>query len=290
MPDERDPINGFEPEPDGEAPGKTAKSAASAEPQDLEWAKSATSWEPMADAAAAANGAGAALDAFGNPDIVLDQDLLAANRIVHPESERAFLDSYNLLRTQVLHRTRPKGHNVIMVTSAVGGEGKSLTALNLAVSISRALDQFALLVEADLRHPALCDTLGIQVEQGLSDHLILDVPVSKLLIRPDLHKLSILPAGRPIRGTTEILDSPQMKALIKEMKDRYPDRYVIFDCPALLEAPDALVFSSFVDGILLVAEAGRTPREKIRKAVELLEGKNIVGLVLNKSHSQEVRS
>jgi exopolysaccharide/PEP-CTERM locus tyrosine autokinase len=285
MPKDHDDKNGHPFESREDPGGDKPETATGLDP---DWAKSSSSWELMADPAKAPNGDGLP-DSFGKPDFVLDEQLLTENRILHPECDRAFMDSYNLLRTQVLHRTRPRGHNVIMVTSAVSGEGKSLTALNLAVSISRALDQFAVIVEADLRNPSLCDILGVQVEQGLSDHLILDAPVHKLLVRPNLHKLSILPAGRPIRGTTEILDSPQMKSLIKEMKDRYPDRYVIFDCPAMLEAPDALVFSSFVDGVVLVAEAGRTHRDKVRKAVELLEGKNIIGVVLNKSHTEEVR-
>ena len=78
-----------------------------------------------------------------------------------------------------------------------------------------------------------------------------------------------------------------MEALVKELKTRYPDRYVIFDCPPLLTAPDSLVFSSYVDGIVLVVEAGRTSREQIQNAVELLEGKNILGLVMNRGEQQQ---
>jgi Mrp family chromosome partitioning ATPase len=91
----------------------------------------------------------------------------------------------------------------------------------------------------------------------------------------------ILPSGKPIPGSTDILGSPKMESLVKEMKHRYPERYVIFDSPPLLTASDALVFSAYVDGIILVVQAGRTSKREIRRSLELLSEKNIVGLVMN---------
>lgn len=217
-----------------------------------------------------------------------DELKLAKNRVLTSESSREFTDIYNLLRTQIFHRTRKKRHNVIMVTSAVQGEGKSLTALNLAISIARELNQFALLVDTDMRNPSLHKYLGMDMPRGLSDHLMNNVPVHELFIKPGLDKLSFLPAGKPIRGSTEILGSPKLQELIIEMKQRYPDRYVIFDCPDLLNAPDALVFSTYVDGIIFVVEAGKTSRENVQKAINLLEGRNIIGLVLNKSNRENL--
>ena len=192
-------------------------------------------------------------------------------------------DHYNLLRTQVLLRTREKGHNALMVTSVLDGEGKTVTAINLAVSISREMKQTVLLVDTDLRHPRVHRYLGCEMERGLSDYLQTDVPVSDLLINPGQDKMVVLPAGKPLLGSTEILGSPKMEKLIAEMKARYPERYVILDAPPLLTVPDALVCAPYVDGVIIVVEAGRTPRDQIRKAVELLEGKNIVGLVMNRA-------
>lgn len=223
---------------------------------------------------------------FFKDDVELDKDTLAKNRILTAESSRNFTDIYNLLRTQIFHRTKKKRHNALMVTSAMPGEGKSITATNLAISIARELDQFALLVDTDMRKPSLHNYLGIEMTKGLSDHLMQNIPVHELFIKPGIDKLTFLPAGAPIRGSTEILGSPKLQELIVEMKQRYPDRYVIFDCPDLLHAPDALVFSTYVDGIIFVVEAGKTSREHVLKALNLLEGRNVIGLVLNKAHRE----
>lgn len=216
--------------------------------------------------------------------------VVSLNR-AHLEKHRAMtliddpdaMDHYNLLRTQVLLRTRKKGHNALMITSVLDGEGKTVTAINLAASIAREVKQTVLLVDTDLRHPRIHRYLGCEMHKGLSDYLQEDVPVSELLVNPGLAKMVVLLAGKPLLASTEVLGSPKMERLVQEMKKRYPERYVIFDCPPLLTVPDALVFSSYVDGVILVVEAGRTPREQIRKAVELLEGRNIVGLVMNRA-------
>ena len=196
------------------------------------------------------------------------------------DSEAA--DYYNRLRTQVLQRTRGKHHNAIMVTSALEGEGKTVTAINLAASLAREVKQTVLLADTDLRNPKIHEYLGCRVEQGLSDYLMNDVPIGDLLVNPGLSKMVVLPGGAPLRGSTEILGSPKMEKLVAEMKDRYPDRYCIFDCPPVLTVSDALVFSAYVDGVILVVRAGETSRDQIRKAVELLEGSNILGVVMNR--------
>lgn len=225
---------------------------------------------------------------YFDDDLVLDELALAKNRVLTTHSSASFTDIYNLLRTQILHRTKKKGHNVLMVTSAMPGEGKTITSINLAISIAREVDQFALLVDTDMRKPSIHEFLGINAEKGLTDHLLHNIPVHELLIKPGINKLSYLPAGEPIKGSTEILGSPKLQELIMEMKERYPDRYVVFDCPDLLHAPDALVFSSYVDGIIFVIEAGKTSREHVQKALGLLEGRNIVGVVLNKTDKESL--
>ncbi|WP_415716890.1 polysaccharide biosynthesis tyrosine autokinase [Maridesulfovibrio sp.] len=239
-------------------------------------------------AAAVEQGKAVSLPKSFYDDIVLDEMELAKNRILTKNSSASFTDIYNLLRTQIFHRTKRDNHNVLMVTSAMPGEGKTITSINLAISIAREVDQFALLVDTDMRNPSIHKYLGIDVDMGLTDHLLKDIPVPDLLIKPGINKLSFLPAGEPIKGSTEILGSPKLQELITEMKERYPDRYVVFDCPDLLHAPDALVFSSYVDGIIFVVEAGKTSREYVQKALKLLEGRNIVGVVLNKTEKESL--
>jgi len=213
--------------------------------------------------------------------ISLDPDHLEKYRLMSLLEEPGAVDCYNQLRTQVLERTRGKGHNAIMVTSPGDGDGKTLTAIGLAASIAREAKQSVLLVDTDLRHPKIHRYLGFFSEMGLSDYLQHDATVPELLINPGVPNMVILPAGKPISGSTDMLGSPKMESLVKEMKHRYPERYVIFDCPPLLTVSDALVFSSYVDGVLLVVQAGGTSKREIRKAMELLSEKNVIGLVMN---------
>lgn len=207
---------------------------------------------------------------------------LDAGRMLSHVDDPALADYYSLLRTQVLHQTRDKGHNIIMVTSVGKGEGKTLTAINLAISMAKESVQTALLVDTNLRDPKVAEYLGLTTSKGLADYMLDDVPMPSLLINPGMKKLVVLPAGRPISGATEILGSPKMRNLVREMKSKYPERYVIFDCPHLLDMPDALVFTSLVDQVLLVVEAGKTTRRDIRRTMELLQGRNLLGIVMNK--------
>ena len=213
----------------------------------------------------------------------VDQGHLESCRIRVAGEDIKTTDIFNLLRTQILQRTKDQGWNTLMVTSARSREGKTTMSINLAMSIARDMQQTAMLVETDLRKPDVSDYLGLNVDRGLSDYLIDDVPLSELLINPGIDKLVVLPAGRALKGSTDLLGSPRMKQLVHELKQRYPDRYVIFDSLPLLDMPDALVFASYVDAILMVVEAGKTTRRDISKALEMISPGNLLGLVMNKA-------
>jgi exopolysaccharide/PEP-CTERM locus tyrosine autokinase len=210
------------------------------------------------------------------------QSHLEANRVLSALPDQGLIDTYNLLRTQLLHKTRENGWNAIMVTSALPGEGKSTTAINLGLSIAREAMQTALVVDTNLRYPSLDRILDLNCTKGLSDYLLEDANLSQLLINPSQDKFVVLPAGRAIEGSTDILGSPKMKQLVQELKSRYPDRYVLFDGPHVLDMPDSLIFASYVDAVLLVVEAGKTHQDKINAALETLQDNNLVGMVLNK--------
>ena len=210
--------------------------------------------------------------------------LLEKHRIMTFLPERRYIDHYNYLRTQVLQRTRAKGWNTLMVTSVNRGEGKTLTAINLALSLSREARQTAMIVDANLRYPAVAKYLGLAENAlGLSDYLFNNLDVGDLIINPRLgNMIRVMLAGKPLIESSDILSLPKVTNLVKELKNRYPERYVIFDCPHLKHMPDALLFSSYVDGIILVAEAGKTTREDLKETLKNLRHSNIVGLVLNK--------
>ena len=210
------------------------------------------------------------------------QENLEAHRILSAFSDQNLHDAYNLLRTQFLQKTRAQGWNTIMVTSALPCEGKTTTTINLGLSIAREAMQTALLVDTSLRNPTLDRILDLSCSRGLSDYLLNGAALRDLLINPSQDNFVVLPAGRAIQGSTDILSSPKMKELVQELKNRYSDRYILFDCPHVLDMPDSLIFASYVDAVLLVVEAGRTPRDTIQTALNTLKNSNVVGLVLNK--------
>ncbi len=218
--------------------------------------------------------------------LTTSERVLESNRIMTQLTDSRVKDYYDLLRTQVLQRTRAKGWNSLMITSIHSNEGKTTTSINLALAIARQVQQTALLVGANFRNPKILTYLGFDENRpGLSDYLLHDAQLQDLLFSPGVDKMVVLPTGQSM-ATTDILGSPRMKELVQELKAKYPDRYVIYDTPCVLNMPDTLVFSSYMDAVLMVVEAGRTPRQDIQQAVQTLEehGVNIIGMVLNKAN------
>lgn len=203
-------------------------------------------------------------------------------RVLSQVRDQQVLDAYNLLRTQVLHKTVGKDLNTIMITSPGPGEGKTTTAINLGLSIARNEQYTALVVDTHLRSPKVHSYLGLECAQGVTDFILDGVAIPELLVAPNEKRFVVLPSGRQLQSSTDILSSKAMQELVQELKSRYPDRYVLFDCPHLLNMPDSLVFSSYVDAVLLVVEVDRTRRDDVQKALAILEERNVLGLVLNK--------
>jgi protein-tyrosine kinase len=214
--------------------------------------------------------------------VAVDLDRLRRNRLIVAGSDETLGEAYKLLRTHILHRTKREGRNTLMVTGPLPNEGKTLTTINLAIAISQKAGQTVLLVDGDLRNPSVHRYLNLPSGPGLIDYLTSGYPIAESLVHPEgLANLVVLPAGNPTSQSPELLSSPVMVDLVKELKHFYPDRYVLFDLPPLIYA-DPLAFAPLVDGIILIAEAGRTPREEIVRAIELLKEFPVLGFVLNK--------
>ncbi|MDE3009412.1 MAG: XrtA-associated tyrosine autokinase [Pseudomonadota bacterium] len=181
--------------------------------------------------------------------------------------------------------------NLVMVTSAVAGEGKSFCAVNLAMSIVRELDNTVLLVDADVAKPSILDLLGLEGGRGLLD-LILDesLEMADVLIKTDVEKLSVLPAGNVRANATELLASGAMHRLLQDMTQRYPDRIIIFDSPPLLITNESRVLATQMGQVVVVVEAGHTTQSAVGEALELIESCDVVNLLLNKSHSLDLAS
>lgn len=176
----------------------------------------------------------------------------------------------------------------IMVTSALPGEGKSFCAINLAMSIAAERDHGVILIDADVARPSIPRELGIEVQAGLMDWLVDGAPdLSQLVLPTNVDKLSILPAGRRHEQATELLASESMGRLLAQLSERFSDRILIFDSPPLLVTTEARVLASYMGQIVLVVEAGKTPRSVVAEALETIGSSEIVGLVLNKAHKIE---
>jgi protein-tyrosine kinase len=190
-------------------------------------------------------------------------------------------EQYKKLRARILRATNQNHHNTIMITSSDMGEGKSLTSINLAVALSSEIDHTVLLVDSDLRNPSVHRYFGIEEPRGLSDYLKGEADLPELLIKTGIGRLVILPGGAPTDSSAELLSSERMKTLVQEIKNRYKDRYIIFDTSPLLVIADALALASYVDDILFVIQEGRTAQEKVAHAISLLKGCSILGVVFN---------
>jgi protein-tyrosine kinase len=216
---------------------------------------------------------------------VVDTDpaLLSRNRIVAGRDRDPAADAFRILRTRVMQVMRGNGWKSLAITSPSVGEGVSLTAINLAISLAREVSQTVLLVDLDLRRPKIHERLGIDVEFGISDYLISDQPLSNALVNPGIERLLVLP-GREGQGyVSEMMTTPQMRHFVEEITSRYPERIVIFDLPPVCMSDDVLAFSPLVDAFLLVVRDNFTEQPNLRQAVELLKNVNLVGTVLTAS-------
>jgi protein-tyrosine kinase len=215
--------------------------------------------------------------------VEISYDLLRQNRIVSAFERSLFTDAYKILSTQVSQKLRLNGWNTLGITSAGSGEGKTLTAINLAISLASEFHQSALLVDADLRHPSVSAAFGLHSAPGLTEYLMADTPIADMLIHPDIDRLVILPAGAGLVNSSAALGWRRMADLVKELKNRYPSRLVVFDLPPLLHIGDVLAFAPCIEAALLVVEEGKTSRHDLERAQQLLSGTHLLGTVLNKS-------
>jgi protein-tyrosine kinase len=220
--------------------------------------------------------------------VPVSKEVLRQRKVITGTDNRVVEDAYKILCTQVLKRMRDDGLNALAVVSPGAGEGKTLTAINLAISLSREVGHTVLLVDADLRHPVVHEYFGLGTVPGLSEHLFDELPLENILLNPGIADFVLLPGGRPVRNSAELLASPKMHTLVRELKNRYPSRMIVFDLPPVLSVADAMAFAPLVDASIMVVEEGKTDTDDLLRAAELLESTNLIGTVLNKSRSGPV--
>jgi len=192
-------------------------------------------------------------------------------------------EAYRILRTNIDHADMPTPAKALLVTSAHPGEGKTTTALNLAVTWAE-IGRRILLVDADVRRPALHGEMGLEKSRGLTEVLRRELKWDDVLKPSGVQNLSVITSGEPPENPSQILGSKMIEQFVDEVKSYFD--IVLFDSPAVLVVTDAAVLSSLVDGVLLVVMAEKTPREAVQRALALLNNvkSNIMGVVLNGLH------
>lgn len=251
----------------------------------------AASGQPAPAQPAGAPPSGNTLPARGSRQVLINFDKLRHEGILTPDRGRSLTtEEFRIIKNTVLRNRWQENsnlHNLIMVTSAVPGEGKTFTAINLAMSISSEKDLTVLLIDGDLSRPSIVKRLGIDADRGLLD--LLEDPsldVGDVILRTNVESLSVIPAGKPNHMSTELLASTRMKRLVEEISKRYPDRIIVFDAPPVLATTESSILARHADQIIFVVEAEGTRRSAVKSALDLISTCPNIGMVLNKARPQ----
>lgn len=248
-------------------------------------------------AAGAAAHAGGAQPVSSGPvvssrHIELDLDTLSQQGFLVPNMPRTHLgDQFRVIKRPLIANALGRGAasvrhaNLIMLTSAMPGEGKSFTAINLAMSIAAELDHTVMLVDADVARPSILRKLNLPEGPGLLDLLEGKATMQDVLLRTNIDKLSILPSGRPHPKATELLASAAMRELLDDMATRYPDRIIIFDSPPLLLTTESRVLATHMGQVVMVVHAGHTLQADVQQALSTIESCPIRMMLLNKARA-----
>jgi protein-tyrosine kinase len=205
-----------------------------------------------------------------------------AGLVVLSEPDSPMAECFRFLRSRVTRPATGPAPRSILVTSALKGEGKTFVACNLAASVSRSLEEYVLLIDADLRNPSVHKVFGMPFpKQGLSTFLAKDVSIASLLKKTNIDKLTILPGGNSTTIPAELVSSNKMKLLIHEVRDRYADRFVIIDGPPLELTAESSVIANEVDAVILVVRHGKTPRDAAKSALAKICKEKLLGVVYN---------
>jgi protein-tyrosine kinase len=222
---------------------------------------------------------------------MIDLDRLRQGGFIVPDdAPTRVAEEFRIVKRQLLRKALPSSPdlipngNLILVTSTQPGEGKTFCSINLALSIASERDLTVMLVDADVARPQLLSALDIDADKGLIDLLVDDrLDVADCLLRTNIDNLTVLPAGRPHPGATELLSSEKMAALLQEMARRYHDRIVIFDSSPVLASSAPGVLAARMGQIMFVVEADRTRETQVMEALSLISDCRNISMLLNKS-------
>lgn len=217
--------------------------------------------------------------------------LLAENGIFSADNAKdgALVDEYRHMKRPLLINAfkakteSQRNANLIMITSALPGEGKTFTTINLAISMAMERDTTVLIVDCDNTRSSLTQAVGLDAAPGIIDLLLGKISdIDEIIVNSDIDKLSVIPAGKINTFSTELFASDRMDSFVIELTQRYEDRIILFDAPPLLRTSQTRVLTHHVGQILIVVEEGKTPQKAIIEAISQIDPKKTIGMVLNK--------
>jgi Mrp family chromosome partitioning ATPase len=221
----------------------------------------------------------------------IDVDKLRERRVILPADATAAGHAYRMLRTQLLRRVRDAGAKVIGVVSAVDGEGKTLTAVNLALNLAADPSQTVLLVDLDLRRPMIASLLGLAVENGLESVLGTEAGAVDVVCRIDaFERVYVLPTLAPLPDAYAALANPRTHEMLRNLHNLEGGPLLLLDLPPILLSEDVLTIAPALDGVIVVASEGRTRRTDLARVAELIGRLPILATVLNRASESEQRA
>lgn len=218
--------------------------------------------------------------------IKLEMEHLGKNRIFAFSKNNAMSMNIDLLRTQVLQKMKENGWRTLAITSPTPEAGKTVVAINLAMSIAQQTDKTAMLVDFDLRRPKIGAYLGIPMEKSLNDLLDGTAELPDILINPDMPRLVVLATKKPVSKSSETLSSKKISGLISDLRERYESRIIIFDLPPVLVIDDALALLPQIDCVLMVVASGMSTKREIEDSLRHLPAAKLIGTVFNKAEAK----
>jgi protein-tyrosine kinase len=212
-----------------------------------------------------------------------DPEAMERNHILLGVSDMAVARAYKILRTRVLHRLHANNWHSIGITGTAAGEGKSLTAVNLALALAQDVNTWVFLVDLDLQRSQVASYLGMSIDYGITDYLTGQAELDQIIYDIGVKRLAVVPNARQVEQSSEFLSSPRMAELVDSLTAETPQRIIVFDMPPLLVSDDVLAFGGQADSHLLVVSQGHTARRTLLNAKETLAEMNVIGVVLNRS-------
>lgn len=217
--------------------------------------------------------------------VSLESEHLDAHRIISHQKTHPSSWAFDVLRTQVLQKMDENGWRTLAITSPSVESGKTVVAINLAMSIAQQTNRTALLVDFDLRRPSVARYLGLNRSVSLNDFLDGHVAIAEAMVNPGVERLVVLPTNAPVIGASEVLSSAKVGHLISELRERYSDRIVIFDLPPVLAADDVMTVLPRIDCVLMVVASGVSTQNEVEEAMNRLSKAELLGVVLNKDEA-----